>query len=123
MVSADDKVMQLSGGEYHDEPEGRKSIESIAGDFWGVPLLMYRAYEDDEMQLLAMVCGHMPIVPTKENCKEKWDYDKEKYKDRNVIERLFRRLKELRRVCIRYDKTDIMLFAFIQFAAIVIFLD
>ena len=50
------------------------------------------------------------------------EYDKEKYKQRNVVERLFRRLKEFRKVCTRYDKTDIMFLAIIQFAFIAIWL-
>ena len=125
VVSADDKViaeMHLSGGECHDGPEGRKSIANIGGDFWGAPILMDRAYESDETRMLARVCGHTPIVPPKENRKEKWAYDKEKYKGRNVVERLFRRLKGFRRVCTRYDKTDVLFLAFIQFAFVIIWL-
>jgi transposase len=45
------------------------------------------------------------------------------YKKRNVIERLFRRIKEFRRVCTRYDKTDVMFMAFVQFAFTVIWLN
>jgi len=126
VVSADDKVvieMHLSGGECHDAPEGRKSIAAVGGDYWGVPLLMDRAYEGDETRMLAMVCGHKPVVPPKENRKDKWEYDKEKYKGRNVVERLFRRLEEFRRVFTRYDKTDTMFLAYIQFAFIVIWLN
>jgi len=41
------------------------------------------------------------------------------YRRRNEIERLFRRLKGLRRVFSRIDKLDVMFTAFIHFALIV----
>ena len=86
-------------------------------------MLMDRAYEGDETRALAIVNGHDPIVPPKKNRKKPWEYDKEKYKRRNVVERLFRRLKEFRKVYTRYDKTDIMFLAFIQFAFVAIWLN
>jgi transposase len=123
VVSADDKViveMRLSSGSCHDAPEGRISIAAIGEAFEDIPLLMDRAYEGDETRALAATNGHEPIVPPKKNRKDPWEYDKEKYKRRNVVERLFRRLKEFRKVCTRYDKTDIMFLAIIQFAFIAI---
>ena len=115
--------MHLSGGECHDAPEGRVSIEAIGKEFEGVPYLMDRAYEGDATRALANSNGHKPIVPPKKNRKNPWEYDKEIYKKRNIIERLFRRLKEFRRVFTRYDKTDQMYMAFIQFAFIAIWLN
>lgn len=126
MVSADDKTvveMHLSGGECHDAPEGRKSIETVGVSFSGVPLLMDRAYEGDETRELARSNNHEPIVPPKKNRLLPWEYDKEKYKGRNVIERLFRRLDEFRRVFTRYDKLDFMFLFFVKFACVAIWLN
>jgi len=114
--------MHLSGGERHDAPEGRKSIEAVGRSCGGVPLLMDRAYEGAETRALAKACGHGPAVPPKSNRGAPREYDKEMYKRRNVVERLFRRIKGFRRVCTRYDKTDVMFMAFVQFAFTVIWL-
>lgn len=114
--------MHLSGGECHDGPEGRVSITSVGDKFKGIPVLMDRAYEGDESRALAKAYGHKPIVPPKKNRKKPWRYDKATYKRRNVVERLFRRLKGFRKICTRYDKTDVMFLAFIQFAFVVIWL-
>ncbi|MDR2577317.1 MAG: transposase, partial [Chitinispirillales bacterium] len=57
-----------------------------------------------------------PVVPPKANRKEPWDYDKERYKQRNEIERYFRRLKRFRRIFTRYDKLDYMFAGFILLA-------
>jgi len=114
--------MHLSSGSRHDASEGRISIVAIGEAFEGITLLMDRAYEGDETRALAASNGHEPIVPPKSNSKDPWEYDKEKYKRRNMVERLFLRLKEFRKVCTRYDKTDMMFLAIIQFAFITIWL-
>ena len=126
VVSADDKViveMHISSGECHDAPEGRVSIAKVGTDFENVPMLMDRAYEGNETRKLAASNGHEPVVPPKKNRKNPWEYDKEKYKRRNVVERCFRRLKEFRKVCTRYDKLDFMFLAFAQFAFVAIWLN
>jgi transposase len=114
--------MHLSGGNCHDAPEGRVSIASVGAKFEGAPVLMDRAHEGDESRALAAAHGHEPIVPPKKSRKEPWEYDKATYKRRNVVERLFRRLKGFRKICTRYDKTDVMFTAFIQFAFVMIWL-
>ena len=89
--------MHLSAGNRHDGPEGRVSIESIGSKYAGVPLIMDKAYEGNKTRELAVKYGYQPIVPPKRNRKNPWDYDKEKYKRRNVVERFFRRLKAFRK--------------------------
>ena len=60
----------------------------------------------------------MPVVPPKRNRKNPWSYDEQLYKQRNQVERLFRRIKRFRRVFTRYDKLDIIFLAIISFAMI-----
>ena len=48
-----------------------------------------------------------------------WEYDREMYKRRNEIERLFRRLKGFRRIFSRFEKLDVVFLGFILFALIV----
>ena len=47
-----------------------------------------------------------------------WEYDREMYKRRNEIERLFRRLKGFRRIFSRFEKLDVIFLGFISFALI-----
>ena len=47
-----------------------------------------------------------------------WEYDREMYKRRNEIERLFRRLKGFRRIFSRFEKLDTLFLGFILFALI-----
>ena len=121
VVSANDKIiveMHLSGGNCHDAPQGRVSIEQIGNRYSGVPILMDRAYEGNKTIELCRSLGHEPVVPPKKNRLDPWEYDHEFYKQRNIIERLFRWLKEFQRVCTRYDKRDLIFFSFVQIACI-----
>ncbi|WP_187149438.1 transposase [Treponema endosymbiont of Eucomonympha sp.] len=92
-------------------------LKSI-GKHEGAMLLMDRAYVDNKTRASAEKLGFTPAVPPKRSRKEPWDYDLELYKERNGIERFFRRLKAFRRVCNRYDKLDTMFSAFIYLAII-----
>jgi transposase len=81
-------------------------------------LLMDRAYEGNETRQLALDLGYTPVVPPLSTRIEPWEYDREMYKRRNEVERLFRRLKGYRRIFSRFEKLDVMFLAFICFALI-----
>jgi transposase len=81
-------------------------------------LLMDRAYEGNETRQLALDLGYTPVVPPLSTRIEPWEYDREMYKRRNEVERLFRRLKGYRRIFSRFEKLDVMFLAFTCFALI-----
>lgn len=109
----------LSPGQAHDAPEGRELLKTIGPVDQSRALLMDRAYEGDSTRQLACALGYVPVVPPKSNRKHPWEYDRELYKRRNEVERLFRRIKGFRRVFVRFDKLDVMFMGFILFALIV----
>ena len=122
MVAASDRdgvIASLSGGNCGDGPEGRALLQQLGPVDHAVCLLMDRAYEGDETRALAAELGYIPVVPPKSNRKNPWDYDKQLYKQRNQVERLFRRIKRFRRIFTRYDKLDTIFLAFVYFALIV----
>jgi transposase len=109
----------LSPGHAHDAPEGRALLGKLGRQENSLHLLMDRAYEGDETRQLALDLGFIPVVPPKSNRITPWEYNREMYKRRNEIERLFRRLKGFRRIFSRFEKLDVMFIAFIHFALIV----
>ena len=82
-------------------------------------MIMDRAYEGDETRQLMLSLELQPVVPPKINRLNPWEYDRELYKKRNEVERLFRRLKAFRRIFSRFEKLDVMFIAFIHIALIV----
>ena len=79
---------------------------------------MDRAYEGNETRQLAMDLGFVPVVPPLSTRADPWVYDREMYKRRNEVERLFRRLKGFRRIFSRFENLDVLFLGFISFALI-----
>jgi transposase len=82
-------------------------------------MLMDKAYESQSMRSKVAEKGLIVVVLPKRTRKEKWDYDKKLYKQRNKIGRFFLRIKRFRRIFTRYDKLDIMICNFIYFIMII----
>jgi len=108
----------LSPGNSHDAPQGRLVMETVGKQKEVKPLIMDKAYEDDETRYIAQSLGFTPVVPPKSNRKNPWEYDKKLYKMRNEIERLFRIIQDFRRVFCRFDKLDDVYIGFIKIALI-----
>jgi len=66
--------------------------------------------------------GAQAVIPSLKNRAEQRDYDRDRYKDRNLAERFWFKAKQYRRVATRYDKTARNFLAFIHVAAIMILL-
>ena len=114
MVAASDRdgvIFSLSAGNCGDGPEGRALLRQLGATDHPVYLLMDRVYEGDETRALAVELGYIPVVPPKSNRKNPWDYDKQLYKQRNQVERLFRRIKRFRRIFTRYDNLNLFLYS------------
>ena len=122
MVAASDRdgvIFALSAGNCGDAPEGRALLQQLGPIDRPVYLLMDRVYAGDETRTLAVELGYIPVTPPKSNRKNPWDYDKQLYKQRNQVERLFRRLKRFRRIFTRYDKLDVIFLTFVYLVLIV----
>jgi transposase len=121
MVAADARTaitFSLSPGQAHDAPEGRALLRRLGAPSRPLHLLMDRAYEGNETRQLALDFGYIPVVPPLATRIEPREYDREMYKRRNEVERLFRRLKGYRRIFSRFEKLDLMFLGFINFALV-----
>jgi len=121
MVAADARTavtFSLSPGQAGVAPEGRALLSRLGAPDRPLHLIMDRAYEGNETRQLALDLGFIAVVPPKTTRLSPWEYDREMYKRRNEVERLFRRLKGFRRIFSRFDKLDRMFVGFISFALI-----
>jgi transposase len=57
--------------------------------------------------------NNLSAISGRKNRKKEIEYDKEKYKKRGLAERIFGKLKENRRLAVRYEKSDINFLGFI----------
>jgi transposase len=67
-------------------------------------LLADKGYDADALRRSLRQAGAVPVIPGRSNRKWKVRYDRERYKDRHLVENAFCRLKDFRRVATRYDK-------------------
>lgn len=81
-------------------------------------VLADKAYDSDRIRELIHEQGSTPNIPPKSNRKWKPCFSKRLYRERNLIERFFSKLKHFRRVATRYDKLADNFLAMVQLASI-----
>ena len=81
-----------------------------------------KGYDADHLTGRVSETGAEVVIPPKRNRKVQRPYDVDLYKERNVIERFFNKLKQFRRVATRYDKLLVNFMGFVKLAAIAIWL-
>ncbi len=61
---------------------------------------------DDARAILEIIAQHgsRPHIPTQRDCKVQRSVDPELYRQRNLVERFFNKLKHFRRIATRHDK-------------------
>lgn len=92
----------LTGGEIHDsEP----AIDLFAGvELNGKKVLADKAYSCDKIRNYLEEHGAQACIPDKSNFKTKHNFDAHLYKQRNLVERFFQRIKNYRHIATRFDK-------------------
>jgi transposase len=88
-----------------------------AGPF--TQLIADRAYDANSLRSTLHHRGVEAVIPSTRSRKRPIPYDPTTYKQRNLIERMFGRLKDFRRIATRYDKLAQNYLAAISLAATV----
>jgi transposase len=81
-----------------------------------------KGYDADHLHEKIAETGAEIVIPPKRNRKVQRPYNTYLYKERNLIERFFNKLKQFRRVATRYDKLLANFMGFVKLAAIAIWL-
>ena len=91
----------------------------LIGPFSPAICLADAAYDSDSLRQTLIERGTCPVIPNNPTRKRKHPFDRRAYRQRNVIERTFSRLKDFRRIATRYDKRATNFQAAVTIAAIV----
>jgi putative transposase len=81
-----------------------------------------KGYDADHLAGKIADGGAIVVIPPRRNRKDQRPYDADLYKERNIIERFFNKIKQFRRVATRYDKLLQNFMGFVKLAAIAIWL-
>lgn len=109
----------LAPGEAHDN---RLCPVLLAGLRPRTMLLADRGYDADWIRELVDEQGAWANIPPKCNRKDPICFSPYLYRARNLVERLFNKIKQCRRIATRYDKLAANYLAFIKLASIRIWL-
>ncbi len=101
----------------HDCKVAQDCIEALPPS---AELVGDKGYDSQALREWLQARGTQPIIPPRSNRKNQYDYDKTIYKQRNIIERMFCRLKDWRRIATRFDRNIKNFMAAIALAAAVI---
>jgi transposase len=91
----------------------------------GVPFAVViadKGYDSQAVVDAVEAQGGEAVIPSRQNNTVQRDYDRERYKDRNLAERFWNKVKHYRRVATRYEKTARNFLAFVHVACLMVLL-
>src|SRR5476649_2987158 len=108
----------LTAGQVHDVTQAQALLETVVP----AAVLADKAY--DANALLACIANKQAkaVIPPKTTRKLQRQFDRHQYRNRNVIERFFARIKQFRRVATRYDKLASRFASFVALTASLLWL-
>lgn len=109
---------QLTGGNIADIT----IANTLTADVFGCFVVEDKGYDSDEHRDALHANNNVPVIPGRKNRKKAIVYDKTIYKWRSRIEMFFGKIKENRRLAVRYEKTDLAFLGFIAIATLMIHL-
>ena len=108
----------LTGGEASDFLQACPLLEDKKAD----AVLADKGYDADYIVTKIQAMGAEAVIPPRSIRTTSRNYDTVLYKERNAIERMFGKMKHFRGIATRYSKTAVSFLAFVQLAAILIWL-
>jgi transposase len=91
----------IAPGNLHDVMMAEELLSAIGPV---ARLLADKAYDTNRLRTFLTQRGIEAVIPSIARRKPMIPYDREAYRQRNLIERMFARLKDFRRIATRYDK-------------------
>ena len=90
----------LTAGQASEHGQANALIEGFDVDY----VLADKGYDSDQFVEVLEEAGAIAVIPPRRNRKKQREYDRELYKERNLVERLFQKIKQFRRIATRYEK-------------------
>lgn len=104
---------RVTPGQVHDITQADPLIDGIPTQ----AVVADKAYDAESFVAAIHAQGAEAVIPVRRNRNTPRQWDRHHYKDRNLVERLFCRIKHFRRIATRYDKLDTRFNAFIAVVA------
>lgn len=110
-------ALHLTPGQAHDGRQFESLYESLDAENVLESAALDKGYDADRIRERLDLDGIEPVIPPINTRSKKLHYDKERYRERNRIERFFNKIKNFRRIATRYDKLRKTFFAAVYLCA------
>ncbi|WP_431355715.1 IS5 family transposase [Agrobacterium vaccinii] len=116
LVDADGRPvrLELTAGQAADAPMAEKLLGGLQP---GATILADKAYNTDAIRDFAMQRKCWANIPAKSNRKQTFSFSRWVYRQRNLVERFFNRIKQMRGLATRYDRRTDNYLAALKLAA------
>ena len=101
----------VTPGQASDYTQAEALLEDIEGQY----VLADKGYDSNAIVETVEHMGAEAVIPPRSNRKVPREYDVDLYKERNLIERLFNKMKHFRRIATRYEKLTVNFESLIYF--------
>lgn len=108
----------LTPGQAADVTQGQTLIEDLPFEV----VIGDKGFDSQALVRAIEAKGGEAVIPTQKNRKVQRVIDRDRYKDRNLVERFWAKVKQYRRVATRYEKTARNFLAMVHVASIMILL-
>lgn len=110
--------LTLTPGQAADVTEAKSlltdmQLEEVIGD---------KGYDSKQVVATVEAQGGKAVIPSRKNAVSPREIDWDRYKDRNLVERFWSKIKQYRRVATRFEKKAQNFLAFVHIASIMILL-
>jgi transposase len=90
----------VTGGEVADITQAQALLEGISAQ----AVIADKGYDANAFIGTIEQAGAQAVIPPRTCRKQQREYDRHLYKERNLVERFFNRIKQFRRIATRYEK-------------------
>ena len=120
-MTADGHIVEgfLTGGNVSDVTVA----DQLTTDVYGCHILEDKGYDSDRHRVFLRSQNNISVIPGRKNRIIKVNYNKKIYQLRRRIEIFFGKIKENKRLALRYDKSDTVFLGFVALAAIKVILN
>lgn len=108
-------VLKLTGGQVHDGIMLQKCLDDLS--ISGSTVLADKAYGSKENREYITDQGADYCIPPKSNTVNPWHCDYEHYRERHLVECFFMKIKDCRRIAMRFEKLACRYLAFLHLAS------
>lgn len=108
----------LTAGQTSEHTQAGALVDGFQASF----VLADKGYDSDAFVETIKASGATPVIPPKKNRLTPRDYDKDIYKERNLVERFFQKLKQYRRIATRYERLALNYMTMLSLVSILIWL-